>query len=433
MALLSFEFKLNHIFFFLIFIVYCIRHYIQTFNSFSENEKKAHMKIFNIYIYTISNLFSSIFFCIVRKRSKTKKKKLERDSGNKSKIFNKESSKTIKTLDIELIYEKSSPVSRSKLLIRTLIVAITDLIAQYSLFIFYIYYDIKKVQLDIVLIFNILSIYIFSKLILKTYYYKHHHLSLLINLIGILLISITDIIILYEVWNKDLIYFLFVDIFSNICYSLEDVIGKKALMEEFLSPYSLLIYKGLYELILLFIASIPFFFIKIDESNIFSVFIRKMNSFGNILYIFLLMIINFFYTLLIWIIIDIFSPNHLAMAMCVEGILDKLDLLIFNFDKFKNNIFISIYGIVIYFILTLGTLIHNEILIINSCGLNEYTNKNIDIKGVEDFQHATGRRGTNSTIIFDDNQENKDINDKMDNKEIILNELSMIPPQEKDS
>ena len=234
MALLSFEFKLNHIFFFLIFIVYCIRHYIQTFNSFSENEKKAHMKIFNIYIYTISNLFSSIFFCIVRKRSKTKKKKLERDSGNKSKIFNKESSKTIKTLDIELIYEKSSPVSRSKLLIRTLIVAITDLIAQYSLFIFYIYYDIKKVQLDIVLIFNILSIYIFSKLILKTYYYKHHHLSLLINLIGILLISITDIIILYEVWNKDLIYFLFVDIFSNICYSLEDVIGKKALMEEFL-------------------------------------------------------------------------------------------------------------------------------------------------------------------------------------------------------
>ena len=195
----------------------------------------------------------------------------------------------------------------------------------------------------------------------------------------------------------------------------------------------MLIYKGLYELILLFIASIPFFFIKIDESNIFSVFIRKMNSFGNILYIFLLMIINFFYTLLIWIIIDIFSPNHLAMAMCVEGILDKLDLLIFNFDKFKNNIFISIYGIVIYFILTLGTLIHNEILIINSCGLNEYTNKNIDIKSVEDFQHATGRRGTNSTIIFDDNQENKDINDKMDNKEIILNELSMIPPQEKDS
>ena len=433
MSFLSFEFKLNHIFFISIFILYCIKYYINNFNISNEKEKQAPKKFFYLYIYTISNLFSSILFCIVRRRSKRKKTKTDSDSSNKSKIFNKDSSKTIRTLDIELIYEKNSPVNKNKLLIRTLIVAIADLAAQYSIFIFYIYYDIEKIQLDVVLIFNIISIYIFSKLILKAYYYKHHHLSFFINLLGLILITITDIIFLKEIWNKDITYFIIIGIFSNICYSLEDVIGKKALIEEFLSPYSILFYKGLYELILLFIASIPFFFIEIEEKNIFSVFVRNLNSFEKIFYIILLMISNFIYTLNIWIIIDKFSPNHLAMAMLLEGIIGKLDLLIFHFDNFKNNLFIAIYGIIIYFILVLGALIHNEILIINYWGLNEYTKKNIDKKGVEDFKNATERRGTNCSIIFDDNQDTKDINEKIDNKEIILTELPNLNPQEMDS
>ena len=40
-------------------------------------------------------------------------------------------------------------------------------------------------------------------------------------------------------------------------------------------------------------------------------------------YFIIIMILNFTYNILIWIIIDIFSPNDYAMAMGIEGISDN--------------------------------------------------------------------------------------------------------------
>ena len=124
-------------------------------------------------------------------------------------------------------------------------VAVTDLAAQYFVFIFFVFVNLgeKDIKFDSVLVFNILSKYLFSRLILNTNYYRHHNLSFLINLICLILISITDIISMIKNWNDNIIYFMFINIFCTICYSLEDVIGKKALIKEFLSPYSILFYK----------------------------------------------------------------------------------------------------------------------------------------------------------------------------------------------
>jgi hypothetical protein len=232
----------------------------------------------------------------------------------------------------------------------------------------------------------------------------------MINLICLLLIIVIDVYDLYNNWDIKSIFFLILIIFESVLYALEDVIGKKALIEEFLSPYSILFYKGIYEIVLLIIFSIPFFFIKIEDENIFYIFIKRLNSFKKKFFYFLLIIVNFAYNVFIWIINDRFSPNDLAMVMILQGLLDKIYLLIFNYKKFKEDLFESIYLISIYFILIISASIHNETIIINCCGLNEYTKKNINIKSEEDFESAN-ERGENSTSInYNEAQDINEIN-----------------------
>ena len=68
-------------------------------------------------------------------------------------------------------------------------------------------------------------------------------------------------------------------------------------------------------------------------------------------------------------------------------------------NNVEFNIGITIFYFIIYFILIIGICIHNEIIIINKYGLNEYTKKNIGEKGNEDLELTTKfTRNTNSSL-----------------------------------
>ena len=139
----------------------------------------------------------------------------------------------------------------------------------------------------------------------------------------------------------------------------------------------------------------------------------KLNNFKNIFFVFISMTMNFAYNVFIWIINDRFSPNDLAMVMVLQGFLDKIYLLIFNYEKFKEDLFEAIYLISIYFILIISASIHNETIIINYCGLNEYTKKNINVKSEKDFETASERTLTSTTINSNEAQDINDRNYKM--------------------
>ena len=133
------------------------------------------------------------------------------------------------------------------------------------------------------------------------------------------------------------------------------------------------------------------------------------------------MIINFTYNVFIWIINDRFSPNDLSMSMAVEGIIGIIDLMIFNFEKFKDELIMSIYEMCIYFILMIGSAIHNEIIVLYFCGLHEYTKKNLSLKAEEDFKNANSKNYSRNTII----SESLDINERED-RETYMTEFSSI-------
>ena len=408
MSILSFNISLIHIFFLLIFLNYFLREVaLEGIDKILKNDKndgkftfgnspKATRKLFNMYIYTLSNLFSFVCIIIINKRTR-------RFSLKSSETLDK----SLSSNTLEYIYTDDLPINKTKLLTRTFILTICDFIAQCIVFlIFLIVNDDSKLdlheRLDTLCIFNILSKYLFSKIILQTKYYKHHYISFGINIFCLILLG--SIEITQNKITRPLVIFIFIRISSQIIYSLEDVVGKRALIEEFLSPYSLLAYKGVYELVILLIFTIPFFFIKRDGKIIFSLMGVFLNKFERILLFFIIMILNFTYNILIWIIIDRFSPNDYAMAMVIEGITDLIILLIYDRNEIKTWLYIL--RTIIYFILIFGTCIHSEIIIINKYGLNENTKKRFAQIGDEDYQLAksVARDSANS---FDNDDDEK--------------------------
>lgn len=427
MSFLSFDISYSHLFFIYIFIIYFIRECV--INKITEIikvnkiiEKRTSKKLFHIYIYSISNLFSFLLYCIQNIRS--------RHSKRESQLFLK---KIEPKNEIQLIYNNDLPINKRMLLIRTFFVSLLDLAAQFSVFLLYFIageeenFDIEK--FDMLMIFSIISIYIFSRIILKTYFYRHHYLSFFINIFCLIFLGIFEIIqILKTFKNSKIFIYILIKIFSSICYSLEDVIGKKALIKEFLSPYSLLIYKGVYELIILILISIPFFFIKYngeEKNTILSDMLKRFDGIKLIILQIILMITNFIYNVCIWNIVDRFSPNHLAMSMVIEGITDKLYAIIFDIEDFKKILPLSILEVIINVILVIGVCIHTEIIIINRCGMNEYTKKKIDKKGYKDIEQAEDRASNNSLNSYFKNDRVSG-NSNIDDKKFSINELKKI-------
>ena len=256
-------------------------------------------------------------------------------------------------------------------------------------------------------------------IILKICYYKHHYLSFIINVFCLIILCVFEFRAID--FNKYIISNLVIRAFGEILYPLEDVIGKKALIEEFLCPYSLLIYKGIYELIILILFSIPFFFIKKDNVIKFSTIGLFINTFLKVFLYFILMFLNFLRNILIWIIIDRFSPNDLSMVMVIQGIIAEIILLI----KGKKLDYLYLISSIIYLILIIGVSIHSEI-IINKFGLNEYTKKGFGKKGDEDVELT--RKTTNSSFN-DESFIEENINN---NRKSSTNEMMCQPNNSKD-
>ena len=193
-------------------------------------------------------------------------------------------------------------------------------------------------------------------------------------------------------------------------------------MENFITPYNLLLIRGALDLILLAFFSIPFFFIEVNDNdekyNIFIQFWEFINS-KIVLKSIILMIVNFFYNANIWIIIDYFSPNHLSMANIFEyfgySIYSLIDMYFLGNEKSgQKNIFLFLS---IYVFLLIGAFIHNEFIILNFCKLNEKTKLFLDQAASKDL--LSTKNNINHSIM-NDNQD--DVNTSLEMKFSFENE-----------
>ena len=364
---------LNHFLFLLFFVISILKKYV---NTFFPQKPKIPLEFLELYIYNLSDFFSIIPLFILQKRTKRKKEIIDSNSnkdvkGGHGYIYNNR--------------EKTNPKSK----IRIFILTISDYIAQISSVIFYVILNemnipMKFAKLTSLLIINVIVIFIISKLILHNHFYRHHSLSLLINIICLIVLIIVDIsnIINYSGEIKMQFIYIIIKIVQSILYSLEDVLIKVLILSYYLHPFKILFKKALFQFFYNIIFNFPFIFIKLRDKDeekefLFPMIGRLFEDKINILITFIYVGISFIYNGTIFKIIDEFSPNHFAIARVIEnfGIL-MLNIILEGADSQKNLVF----NLIIYILLIIAALVYNEFFIINICGLSKYTKYFLDFE-----------------------------------------------------
>ena len=388
--------NLNYIYFLLYTISYIIILVIEDFLVLDEdfknreNEKKTHyyelsLEILNLYIANISNFIAIIPYFIRKKllgiNNDNKEKEINLDRKNTKMSENKE--------QIELIYNDFAQYESEKrkkiLMFYVFLVAAFDFLKDFSLIFFYIVFPKDKFHyapFNGYVILDIILQFISSYLILKIHFYKLQYCSLYLNVaifFSILIFDLLDIFVSKQIQGK--IYIIYP--FYIISYCLGYVYGKKVIILGYMSIYLIIICKGVIKIILVAIFSSIVLIVKID------VFIDLGQYFSETKFILLIIakvIANFFNDLFFWLIIDRFSPNYTPLILLVEEVCNFVEDLITK-GVFKDMPPYKYVRILLYIISFIGVIIHNEIVVINICGLGSDTKYFLEhiLKDEEEF------------------------------------------------
>ena len=211
--------------------------------------------------------------------------------------------------------------------------------------------------------------------------------------------------------------------------SIEYPFGKKLFLYGFISPYNLLIMKGIILFIFVVIFSI---IILIFDINIFSDMVVFLNGIEEIFLRIAQIVLAFLEELFLWLIVDRFSPNYFPLALISAEIAGQIAEKAQDVEKaFNLNGWDLGIRIFLFIILFLGILIHNEIIIINIYGLGSYTKYYLDlkVKNEEIFNDADNPEVLKryetilemNNIIEDSLIQNVNDNDNINNSENSIN------------
>ena len=371
------KFNLKHFLFLVFFLFTCIKKGIQIVFKL---EQKIPIEFIKLYIYDLGDFLSIIPLIIMKKR-----------------LQNNNITDQNEVNDFKYIasyYNQRMQKSKCALFKNIFLFTTIDFIAQISSVIFYIIttdqkITVTKANLNSRLIFNVIVVIICSYFFLHTKIYRHHKLALLIDLVCLLILAIIDFIKIFEIKEGisiSLIYLL-IRILNGILYSIDDVVAKIIFLYKYYSTYALLVSKSVIDFVYLIIFSFPFIFIKLEDSNrekknVFLMIIDVFNDKKYILIFIIYMIISFFYNNLYLKIIDVFSPNQLIISKILENFgVFIIDLIVNGTDSEEN----VVIRFIMFILLILSSIIYNEYLVINICGLSKNTQLFLDYKEKSDF------------------------------------------------
>ena len=167
--------------------------------------------------------------------------------------------------------------------------------------------------------FDIFARYIFSRLILKTYFYIHQTLSFILSIIGLIPITIVDILVKIlpdkDSDNKYSLLFIVIVSIQLILYSFEDIMNKVAFRALSILPYTLIFYNGLFMLGYFVIISI--FFISFNLIDFHEDFSFKFTILNSLCYLPFNIIRNYYLIK----VIDTFSAQYMALLRVTESII----------------------------------------------------------------------------------------------------------------
>ena len=377
----------NHFLFLFYFISAMVKQYI--FRGIKTTNDNIETPFFKLYVHEIGDLLSIIPYLILKKKTKL--------NNDRELIYNNNDN-DIKE-NSELIYNDYKIVQFKKkqkgIILNLLIISLLDFIAQISTVVFYLIEGnqklaIKTANLNTVLIFNIIFLFLLTKFLLDKDFYIYHYFSFVIFIICLIVIAAIDFMEIVK-GDKELIInsflYMVIRIFSVLLYSIEYNQTKAIFLKYYYSPYLLLLTKAVIQFFFLIIFSFPLFFVKFEDGNgdskiifamLSNIFIKKIAILLYIIYL----INSFFYSVIKLHIIDKFSPTHLSIAFISETFANFIILAIVNEMDIDYK-----FGIrfVMYILLIIASCIFNEFWVINLCGFANNTKLFLDYKEQADL------------------------------------------------
>ena len=351
-----------------------------------EDQAKKNTSVVVSYFDIVSTFVSDFLAGIIILKNRNTKEKL-----TSSMTMSSEGEKTLKKMK-KLFY---------------LLIPFITLLHFCGQFLFYFYHGfyseininnyITEESLFFVIFFDILFRYIFSRVFLDSYFYKHHYVSMLLNTVGFIPLLIISLKNIFENDNKEIVLvYLILYLIRVIIFSLEDVFIKITLNKLLLRPYELMFYKSLFELIPITIVTIISFSKYLDD-------IQDISS--NIIYFLVYRIVYilcyFFSDLSLITIIELISPNHLSILKSIEFVILFINNTIWNIFQKKNEkndaIINYSFEFISFLILLFAACLHNEMIIIKRCGLYECT----------DYYKSEVKGFSNIDVNFDDDKSNR--------------------------
>ena len=289
--------------------------------------------------------------------------------------------KTSKFMGIELITAPSNiiaPDSNIKMILLLFMASYVDF-TEYVLSSYYIpksYTDVSK-SLE----WRLKSIIIctsafFSYFFLKFEIFKHQIITIIITLISLLSVIITEIIVYTkegEYESKYILKVLFLMLVDHIFNSSLDVIEKYLLEYDYMNPYQMLMFEGIFGIILSLLFSILH-----DPFNEF----RDISNESTSKFNWLIVCIIFYFLLSggrnVYRVATnkLYSPTHKALLdyilvsiLIIYYYIGDDDFTIKKEEEDKSIFYYFFINLIISFIVVICGLIYNELIIIFFCGL----------------------------------------------------------------
>ena len=397
MALISCEFYKGYYYFIVYWVVEIIRSLIESFldkpnipNNKDKYKDKGKDKneepifnieeeLFNLIKLNIADLLTGFLVLYTRNslKSLNKKKKIK-------KIKNKKNKK--KNLESSLIYNERTKIKHKYYLIA--FISLLDFIGK-SVYFFSALTKRQRPkisQTDWMLSIDIIARIIFCIFFLKIKIRKHHKLSIWICMIGLVLMSISDFISINksEIDRSDVILYIIIVIPKAILFPLEDVFNKKILTNDFLLPHSLIFWRGVFQF-WVFLILVPVLYLK---KVIRFDYLNEFKRIQKIIYSLLYIIISFIRSLCLMNVIYCFNSHYVSFLLVII-IFDNTIRQFFEEDNIYDlsqtkGVMYFIVDIISLLLISFGTLIFNEMIVINACQLNERTKKGLLIKEKND-------------------------------------------------
>ena len=294
--------------------------------------------------------------------------------------------------NLNIISGKGIKVPKSQFFIfKLILICLLSFLNRSSFFIFYqtnkdvTHNDIDfKLPKDILVHMDIIFRYIFSILMFKTKVYIHHTFSIILICIGFVILIPTDI---WSIGFDNLTTYKHIAITSyrGISFPFQDTLVKKVFIDDYVIPEFLMFIKGVgLFIIILIITPFLYFFVWIDEGDIFS----TEQSIGGIILIILIYIFqSFIRTYILFKVIYNLSSQSVSFLIISESLTGSIaEIIKFCISEdHEYNIATLIIDIIVILITTFATLIYDEILVLKICGLNKNIAREIRLRAKTDL------------------------------------------------